>query len=280
MTAFDAIRATRDLVREDVAVPTPTSHVWGSPIVARRVSDDVIDRLVTAIGLGVFTPGQQLPPEREVATMLGVSRTSVREALSQLTDTGYLEVRRGRNGGYFVLSDWMPASADHVRRHLMTNWTEFENLFDARTLVERLIARTAAERRTPKDVEVIRAALEAYLAAPNHDASYQADSSLHRAISEATQNPILVDLSFELRAKIGLNLGAEPYTDAVRLTAIEQHQSLVGAIIDGRADDAASIAADHFALSEDLFRAIVDRAGRDDTPSEKSHHEDEVENSS
>ena len=54
--------------------------------------------------------------------MLGVSRTSVREALKQLTDTGYLEVRRGRNGGYFVLADWGPASAEHVRRHLVANW--------------------------------------------------------------------------------------------------------------------------------------------------------------
>ena len=128
-----------------------TDGGWGGPIVPRHVADDVQDRLVTAIALGVYVPGQQLPTERELAAMLGVSRTSVRGALQQLTDTGYLEVRRGRNGGYFVLADWGPGSAEHVSRQLVPNWAEFEALFDARTLIEPLIARTAAERCTADD---------------------------------------------------------------------------------------------------------------------------------
>ena len=79
----------------------------GGRIESRYVADDVVDRLVTALGLGVYVDGQQLPTERELAAMLGVSRTSVRDALKQLTDRGYLEVRRGRNGGYLrTQSDW------------------------------------------------------------------------------------------------------------------------------------------------------------------------------
>ena len=58
----------------------------GTPIVTRHVADDVVDRLVTAVALGLYVTGQQLPTERELASMLGVSRTSVREALKQLTD--------------------------------------------------------------------------------------------------------------------------------------------------------------------------------------------------
>jgi len=69
---------------------TTADQVWGAPIVSRHIADDVVDRLVTAIALGVYVPRQQLPTERELASMLGVSRTSVREALKQLTDTGYL----------------------------------------------------------------------------------------------------------------------------------------------------------------------------------------------
>src|SRR5665647_136333 len=148
-----------------------------SRIVVRHIADDVVDRLVTAVALGVYVPSQQLPTERELASMLGVSRTSVREALKQLTDTGYLEVRRGRNGGYFVLANWGPTSAEHVRRHLVANWSEFEQIFDARTLIEPLIARTAALRRTANDMQQIAAALQAYLDAPDHDASRRADSS-------------------------------------------------------------------------------------------------------
>ena len=53
----------------------PESDPWGGRIVTRHIADDVQDRLVTAVALGVYVPGQQLPTERELATMLGVSRT-------------------------------------------------------------------------------------------------------------------------------------------------------------------------------------------------------------
>ncbi|HTJ57929.1 MAG TPA: FCD domain-containing protein [Devosiaceae bacterium] len=234
---------------------------------SRHVADDVVDRLVTAVGLGLYVTGQQLPTERELAAMLGVSRTSVREALKQLTDTGYLEVRRGRNGGYFVLANWGPASAEHVRRQLVANWQDFEHLFDARTLIEPLIARTAAARRTVSDIEAMTAALEAYLVAPDHEASRRADSSLHLAIAEATHNPILVTISVDFRTKISLSLGAEPFTDEVRRIAIVQHRQLVAAVSEGRADDAAEIAARHFLLSENLIRGLVDRAEHEEKPS-------------
>ena len=234
---------------------------WDTPIVSRRVADDVVDRLVTAVALGVYVPGQQLPTERELSAMLGVSRSSIRAALQTLTEGGYLEVRRGRAGGYFVLADWAPASAAHVRRHLVANWAQFEHVFDARTLIEPLIARTAAARRTPADMAPILAALRAYLDAPDRDASRRADASLHRAIAEATHNPILVATSTDLRARVTLNLGAEPYTDAVRATAIEQHGQLVAAVAEGRADDAADVAARHFDLSEQLMRRLAERSG-------------------
>ena len=227
---------------------------------SRHVADEVVDRLVTAVALGLYVPAQQLPPERELATMLGVSRASVREALQQLVAAGYLEVRRGRNGGTFVRSNWGPKSAEHVRRQILEHWSEFEQIFDARTLIEPLIARTAAGRRTAGDLQTIAGALQAYLDAPDHDASRRADARLHLAISEATQNPILVAISVDLRTKITLNLGAEPYTDDARRIAIVQHQQLVAAIAEGRGDDAAEIAAEHFLLSENLIRDLAERA--------------------
>jgi DNA-binding FadR family transcriptional regulator len=236
---------------------------WGSPIVTRHVADDVVDRLVTAVALGVYVTGQQLPTERELAAMLAVSRTTVREALKELTDQGYLEVRRGRNGGYFVRADWGPDSAEHVRRQIIENWAEFEQLFDARTLVEPLIARTAAARSTATDRKKMAEALKAYLDAPDHDASRRADAALHLAVAEATQNPILVSMSVDMRTRITLGLGAEPYSDEARRTAIVQHTDLVAAVSEGRGEDAAAIAAIHFTISENLIRKLVDRARHD-----------------
>jgi DNA-binding FadR family transcriptional regulator len=255
--------AMSDAVGSGGHPPRPRQHL-GAPIVGRRIAEDVVDRLVTAVALGLYVTGQQLPTERELATMLGVSRTSVREALKELTDTGYLEVRRGRTGGYFVLANWGPDSAEHVRRQLVDNWAEFEHMFDARRLIESTIAHAAAERRTGGDMKPIHVALQAYLDAPDRDASRRADSALHRAIAQATHNPILVDLSVDMRTRISLNLGAEPYTEEVRRIAIVQHQELVAAIEEGRADDAAAIAARHFTLTERLMREIVARAGAEE----------------
>jgi DNA-binding FadR family transcriptional regulator len=232
----------------------------GGPIESRYVADDVVDRLVTALALGVYVDGQQLPTERELAAMLGVSRTSVRDALKQLTDRGYLEVRRGRNGGYFVLIDWGPESANHVRRQLVAHWSEFEHIFDARRLVEPMIARTAAGRRTNQDIGAMQVAVRAYIDAADRNQSRLADTALHLAVAEATHNPVLVGWSQDLRAKVTLNLGAEPYTAEARRTAIGQHTELVAAVVDGRGDDAAEIAARHFAMSEALMRKLVDRA--------------------
>ena len=100
--------------RDAAPDPAGLAGPWDAPIVARRVADDVVDRLVTAFALGLYVPGQQLPPERELAAMLGVSRSSVREALRQLTEEGYLDVRRGRTGGTFVRADWGPCL--HISR--------------------------------------------------------------------------------------------------------------------------------------------------------------------
>lgn len=244
-----------------------TTGGWARPILTRHVADDVVDRLVTAVALGLFVPGEQLPTERDLSGMLAVSRSSARDALKRLTDDGYLEVRRGRAGGYFVRADWGPASVEHVRRHLIAHWTEFESIFDARNLIEPLIARTASERRDESDIAAMQAALADYVAAADHDASRKADSNLHLAIARATGNHILQAISLDLRARISLNLGAEPYTDEVRRVAITEHTDLVAAIRNRDTDAAGAIAGRHFRLSERLIRELAARAG-DDSRSE------------
>ena len=101
---------------------------------------------------------------------------------------------------------------------------------DARRLIEPLIARTAAERRTRADVRRIREALVAYGEAGDREASRAADELLHRSVGEATHNPVLVSLSTQIRSRVSLNLGAEPYTEQVRHKAAHQHEELTDAI--------------------------------------------------
>ncbi len=228
-----------------------------APLDRRNTSQQIADRLVTAIALGEFVEGQRLPAERDLAQMLGAGRPTIREALQRLESLGLIEILRGRSGGAYVLPfDWF-AAQDAVRRTLLPAWPEFEVLFDFRTLVEGLVASTAAQRRTPEDVEAIERALEAYRSAgASREASRAADESLHRAIAAATHNTYLLELSGELRLKVSFGFQAEPYTPALRQRALEQHPALVDAVIAGDSALAARLAAEHFSLTEKMFRQV------------------------
>jgi GntR family transcriptional regulator, transcriptional repressor for pyruvate dehydrogenase complex len=227
----------------------------------RTASEQIADRLATAIALGEFVPAQRLPAERELAGLLGVSRTTVREALGRLVASGYLEIRRGRSGGAVVREDWRPDSADVVSRTLIANWDRFEALLDFRALIEPLIARTAATRADPSDRAAIDSALQHYReAGSDREASRAADEALHLAVARASHNGYLAAISRRVRSEISLGFSAEPYSTSIRDRAIGEHAQLTDAILVGDADAAAAIAARHFTLTETALRDLVRRA--------------------
>src|SRR3984885_8723620 len=128
-----------------------------APLTLRTAGERIAERFVTAIALGEFVPGQALPSERELAAMLEVSRTTVREALQRLHTAGYVTTRRGRGGGTFVQTDAGTAESEEmIRRTLLPAWDELTEVLDFRRLIEQQIARTAAERRDDNDIKVIR----------------------------------------------------------------------------------------------------------------------------
>ncbi len=241
-----------------MAEPAP-SEPYGTlltPITLRTAGERIAERIVTAIALGEFVPDQRLPTERELATMLEVSRTTVREALQRLQASGYVTTRRGRGGGTFVRTDRGPDADGMIARTLVPAWADLTDLLDFRRLIEQLIARTAAERRDHRDVALIRAAVESYASAANRDASSLADHALHQAIARATHNTRLVELSAQARRQISLGFDAEPYTPQVRHRALDHHPSLAEAVIAGDTASAARIAAEHFSLTEEMLREL------------------------
>jgi DNA-binding FadR family transcriptional regulator len=227
-----------------------------TPITLRTAGERIAERFVTAIALGEFVPGQRLPPERELAAMLEVSRTTVREALQRLQAAGYVTARRGRGGGTFVQTGQGPDADEMIRRTLLPAWEELSELLDFRQLVEQLIARTAAVRRGETDIAAIRDAVATYERAPDRDASRLADQALHRAIAQATHNARLAELSARIRREVSFGFDAEPYTPEVRRRAMHQHPELAEAIIAGDPEAAARLAARHFSLTEDMLKEL------------------------
>ena len=196
--------------------------------------------------------------------MLGVSRTSVRDALKQLTDTGYLEVRRGRNGGYFVLvelgADFGRACAPPARRALAGVRTDF---------------RRAHAGRADDCPHGSRAAHGERHAGDGSRASGLSRRRGPRRVAACRLGAAPCDRRGDAQSDPGGDVGrparqdhAQPRRRTLhRRGAAHRHraaQQLVAAVVDGRGDDAAEIAARHFALSENLIRELVDRAEHDD----------------
>jgi DNA-binding FadR family transcriptional regulator len=218
------------------------------------------DRIMTAIALGEFTPGQRLPSERDLAAQLGVSRTTVRDALARVVATGLLEVRRGRSGGAFVRHPWSDDSARAVRATIGPRWDELQSTFDMRLLVEALVARTAAERRDKTDTAEIRAALTQYEQAESLAVAQAADVRLHHAIAKAAKNPRLLAVREQLLSEITFGFAVEPFTAEVYARALPQHQELATAVASGDPDTAWEIGRQHFSITEDELRAVLVRA--------------------
>jgi DNA-binding FadR family transcriptional regulator len=230
------------------------------PVQVGRSVDAVVDRLVTAIAVGDFTPGERLPPERELAVLLGVGRQTLRAALARLREAGYVATRRGRAGGAVVQERWGVLSDEAVRRSV-PGVDELAELSDVRCLVESLIARTAAERRRPHHVEAMRAALDAFVHAEGATAVRRADHDLHRAVVAAAGNRHLARMSRELLASLNVGLSIEPYNDVLLALSVDQHRALVAAVAAGDADTAAAVAREHFTITTDALRRAADRAG-------------------
>lgn len=237
------------------AVPEPFEPF--APLRLASAGEQIADRLITAIALGQFSPGERLPTERQLAQLLETSRTSVREALGRVAAAGYIEIRRGRAGGAFVRAGWTSSPQQAVRRTLGPHWRRLEELFDFRSLVEGLIARTAAVRRTDQDLAALADALARYEQSATLTAARDSDAALHGAVSRATHNPHLIALSRDLLAQVGLGFPAEPFTEAVYARALPQHQELVAAIGAGEAERSWRLGTVHFTITADALRDVL-----------------------
>ncbi|POT56146.1 GntR family transcriptional regulator [Citrobacter amalonaticus] len=141
-----------------------------------------------------YTPGERLPPEREIAEMLNVTRTVVREALIMLEINGLVEVRRG--AGIYVLDNAGEAGMESEDVSHCNDAGPFE-LLQARQLLESNIAEFAALQATREDISKMRQALlleERELASSAPGGSESGDMQFHLAIAEATHNSMLVEL--------------------------------------------------------------------------------------
>ena len=158
-----------------------------APIVRIDVTEEIIGRIKTLLAKGRLKSGSKLPPERELARILGVGRPALRQALKALATMGIIESRVGK--GTFVSESTRELLAAPMDFMMLLNAVTIRELFEVRKALEVELAGLAAERATDDDLSQINVALkkqEANLANP--EIFLTGDLEFHSAIAQASRN--------------------------------------------------------------------------------------------
>jgi GntR family transcriptional regulator, galactonate operon transcriptional repressor len=180
----------------DTARLLPQSE--GRPAAGGRVHDSVVRTLGAWILGGRYLPGDTLPREGDLTGSLGVSRTSLREAVKVLCAKGLLEARPRIGVRVRARRDWRLLDPVVLGWHpdLTRDAELMSSLIEARRIIEPAAAELAARRGTPDDVAAIEAAYLGMERAIPHDlaACCESDLAFHRALVDASRNIVLRNL--------------------------------------------------------------------------------------
>ncbi len=149
----------RDRTGDPRATASP-SPVKFRPIHTRRAFEEICERIREQLALGVLKPGDKLPPERDLAQQLGVSRNVLREALRSLEMAGVLRLQKGVKGGAFIQEGDTSRMNDVMRDMLSLGTISVRELSEARIHVLDLVVRLACANARQADFEAIEANIE------------------------------------------------------------------------------------------------------------------------
>jgi DNA-binding FadR family transcriptional regulator len=200
-----------------------------------KTAAQVSEYLRKVVHRGELGPGDRLPAERQLALTLGVSRDTLREALQDLEQHGYLVRRRGVTGGAFVTDLEAPFAA--WRGRVLAERGLLQEVWDLREAVEVQIVRLAAARRTAAEVKALEQTDTALREAQTRADFRRADLQFHGLLADAARSPSLATLMYAARGGLFSPVEAKVVAARVRKAA-EGHASVVAAIRDRDAEAA------------------------------------------
>ncbi|HEX4012105.1 MAG TPA: FCD domain-containing protein [Solirubrobacteraceae bacterium] len=240
----------------DIAIgPETTSSLEAlfAPVHSQTAFEETVERLGTAIKLGLLEPGTRLPAERELCARLGIARSTLRQALVALGQSGHLRATRGRGGGTFVADPQPPAQPPSPE--VLAGWRD---VCDARMTVEVGIAVLAAERGRPEMVDALEQLVLAIDDTLNDFPAYrQIDVRFHVGLAELTGSPHLVKQMTETQGAMSNLISHIAHPPEVLDSANNQHRRMVAAI---RCHDEAGAAremTEHLRGTEYILAALL-----------------------
>lgn len=223
-----------------------------SPVPRSKTHELVIDAIEEQIMAGRLKVGDSIPPERELASRLEVSRTSVREAIRVLESQGVVEARVGSGRGAGTTITAMPSEAltRLLRMHLGLSNFRVEDVIEVRIALERVSVALVAQDPTEERLAAIRVPLERM---DNDDAPLaefnDADTEFHTTIAQVANNRLVADLTTAIRSSLrSVILEAfrrEDESSTLRQTLQQQHHQIFDAIANKNVDGAANLTEEH-----------------------------------
>jgi GntR family transcriptional regulator, transcriptional repressor for pyruvate dehydrogenase complex len=224
-----------------------------APVRSQTAFEETVERLGTAIKLGLLPPGTRLPAERELCAKLGIARSTLRQALLALAQSGHLRAIRGRGGGTFVADPQPPARPPSP--DLLAAWRD---VCDERMAVEVGVAVLAAERAQPEVLDLLDelvVALDGML--EDFSAYRQADIRFHVALAEATSSPRLVTAMTEVQGAMTGLISLIAHPAEVLDSANDQHRRLLAAMRRHDGALAAREMAEHLHGTEQILAGLL-----------------------
>jgi DNA-binding FadR family transcriptional regulator len=210
-------------------LPAEAGLVDFTPIDRSSVAERVAKKILDLIRTGNLKAGDQLPPERELAISVGVSRPSVREAMRGLQILGVVKARQG--GGAFISSLDVSELLGPLQFLITLDEGNVDFLYDARMLIDREIGRRAALKISESRLNELRRIVELQKGLASDPVGFRvSDMEFHRIIIEACGNPILGRIATSLFV-LGLEyrrMASE--TPGVLQQSIRDHKAITAAL--------------------------------------------------
>ena len=160
-----------------------------------KTTEIIIDQIRTAILEGRLSPGDRLPPEKQLGEQFQVSKQTLRESMRALEHMGLIDVRKGIGGGAFIVEVDQQVATQNLANYLYFKNLTIENLSEFRRIMEPYAAARAAEQIPEADLDELKRLNDATrdnLQAKNWDRVSRDEIAFHRLIARQTENPILI----------------------------------------------------------------------------------------
>ncbi len=212
-----------------------------------RASHDIVEQIKDSIFSGKLSPGDRLPSEKELVTQFGLSRITIRDALRVLESRGLISIKVGAGGGAFVTQPTDEPMTQVFQDMIRLQRVGAKELVEARLVIETSIVTFAADRATQKDLDKMRLAIaQARTAQANGEQRFTPYSvDFHMALAQAAKNRVLLFTVNSFRTPFYETLDKLTPDDRMARRAIDDHQSILDAIVERDAEKARRIMREH-----------------------------------